>query len=202
MIIEHAGKRPHIDTSAYVAPNATICGNVTIGKNARIMFGAQIIAENSPIQIGENCIILENAVVRATYEHPVRIGSNTLIGPHAHIAGCVIEDNVFLATGTSVFHGAIVKRGSEVRVNGIVHLRTIVPENTIIPIGWIAVGDPMQVFSPDRHDEIWEIQRTLAFNKHVYGISAEQDSARMLVQLCRVMSERLAAHSSDKIVSA
>ncbi len=95
MIIEHLGKRPEIDKSAYIAPNATICGEVSIGKNTRIMFGAQIIGESSPIEIGENCIILENAVIRGTNGLPVKLGDNCLVGPNAHLAGCTIENNVF-----------------------------------------------------------------------------------------------------------
>ena len=170
MIIEHLEVKPKIDQSAYIAPNATICGKVTIGKNTRIMFGAQIIAESSPIEIGENCIILENAVIRGTKDLPVKIGDNCLVGPNAHLVGCTIEENVFLATGVSIFHGAIIKKGSEIRVNGVVHIKTVFPENETLPIGWVAVGNPMKMFSPDKHNEIWEIQKESNFSGLVYDI--------------------------------
>jgi carbonic anhydrase/acetyltransferase-like protein (isoleucine patch superfamily) len=163
MIIQHKNKQPDIDQSSYIAPNALICGDVFIGKNVRIMFGAQIIAENSAIIIGDNCIVLENAVIRGTGNHPVNIGCNCLIGPQSHLAGCTLEDNVFIATGASVFHGALVKKGAEVRINGVVHLKTVVPENKTVPIGWIAVGNPMKLFSPDKHQEIWDIQKPKIF---------------------------------------
>jgi len=200
MLIEHSGKRPKIDPSTYVAPNATICGDVTIGKNSRIMFGAQIIAESSSIEIGDNCIILENAVIRGTKDLPVSIGSNCLVGPNSHLAGCTIENNVFLATGVSIFHGAIIKQGAEIRVNGVVHLKTVFPENEILPIGWIAVGNPMQMFSPDMHDEIWEIQKKLNFPKLVYDIPAREATFRLNKQLCEKMSQRLHEHTSDRII--
>lgn len=200
MIIEHSGKRPKIDPSAYVAPNAAICGDVTIGKNTRIMFGAQIIAESSPIEIGDNCIILENAVIRGTKDLPVTIGNNCLVGPNSHLAGCTIENNVFLATGVSIFHGAIIKQGAEIRVNGVVHLKTVFPENEMLPIGWVAVGNPMQMFSPDMHDEIWEIQKKLNFPKLVYDIPAREATFRLNKQLCEKMSERLHEHKSDRIL--
>ncbi len=202
MIIEHSGKRPKIDESAYVAPNATICGDVTVGKNTRIMFGAQIIAESNSIEIGENCIILENAVIRGAKDLPVKIGNNCLVGPNAHLAGCTIENNVFLATGVSIFHGAIIKKGSEIRVNGVVHLKTVFPENETLPIGWIAVGNPMQMFSPDKHYEIWEIQKKLNFPKLVYDISVRVESFELNKQLCETMSERLNEHKSDRILNA
>lgn len=200
MIIEHLGKKPTIDKSAYIAPNATICGDVTIGKNTRIMFGAQIIAESSPIVIGDNCIVLENAVIRGTHNLPVSIGNNCLVGPNSHLAGCTIEDNVFLATGVSIFHGATIKSGSEIRVNGVVHLKTIFPENKVLPIGWVAVGNPIKMFSPDKHDEIWEIQKKSNFPKLVYGISKQEKLKSMNKQLCETMVERLGKHQSDRIL--
>lgn len=202
MIIEHLGKRPIIDETAYIAPNATICGDVTIGKNTRIMFGVQIIAENSSIRIGNNCIVLENAVIRGTYELPVTIQDNCLIGPNSHLAGCTIEENVFLATGVSIFHGARIKKGAEIRVNGIVHLRTIFPENETLPIGWVAVGSPMQMFSPDKHKEIWEIQKKLDFPNLVYNISKRDDLGHINKQLCYTMSKRLKEHKNDTIIES
>ena len=201
MIIKHQDKTPKIDRTAYIAPNAVICGDVTIGKNVRVMFGAQIIAENSPITIGDHCIILENAVLRGTYDHPLSVGENCLIGPNTHITGCTVEDQVFIATGASVFHGALLKKGVEVRVNGIVHLKTVVPENKTIPINWIAVGNPMQLFPLEKHDEIWAVQKTLHFNDAVYGIDHAKDNAALMSGVCKVMSERLASHKNDIVIN-
>lgn len=135
MILTHLGKTPRIDPSAYVAPNAVVCGNVTIGAGCRILFGAQIIAEGGSIEIGKECIVMENAVLRAGERHPLRIGSNCLIGPNSHVVGCSIDDEVFVATGTAVFHGARLGKGSEVRVNAVVHLKTRLPAGSTVPIG-------------------------------------------------------------------
>jgi len=198
MIISHADKTPIIDSSAYIAPNAVICGDVSIGKNVRIMFGAQIIAENSSIVIGDNCIVLENAVIRGTENFPVTIGTNCLIGPNTHLAGCTLENNVFVATGASVFHGATLKNECEVRINGVVHLKTVVPENATVPINWIAVGNPAHILSPDKHDEIWAIQKELQFPKTVYGVdrpASEENSS--MPSICDVMSKRLESHKND-----
>ena len=200
MIIKHQGKTPQIDNTAYVAPNAVICGDVTIGKNTRVMFGAQVIAENSPVNIGNNCIVLENAVIRGTYDHPVVIGDNCLVGPNAHIAGCRIDDNVFIATGVSIFHGSHIKKGAEIRVNGVVHLKTVVPENTTVPIGWIAVGDPMKMFPPEKHDELWAIQKQLDFPSSVYGLERTEKNESLMPGLCKVMSERLSDHINDELI--
>lgn len=200
MIIKHLGKEPVVDKSSFIAPNAVLCGEVSIGKNVRIMYGAQIIAESSQVTIGDNCIILENAVVRGTTSFPVSVGNNCLIGPNAHLAGCTVKDNVFIATGASVFHGAVLKNGSEVRINGVVHLKTVLPEDTFVPINWIAVGDPVQILPPDKHDDIWIIQKPLNFPQTVYGIDRLADGeSNNMAEICRVMSERLASHFSDRL---
>jgi carbonic anhydrase/acetyltransferase-like protein (isoleucine patch superfamily) len=131
MLLSHLGRTPQVDLSAYVAPTATVCGDVVVGANCRIMHAASIIAEGGRIEIGECCVILENAVVRSTARHSTRVGSHCLVGPNAHLAGCVIEDEVFIATGAAIFHGAQVGRGSEVRINGVVHLRSRLQPGTL-----------------------------------------------------------------------
>ena len=118
----------------------------------------------------------------------------------AHLAGCTIEENVFLATGVSIFHGATIKKGSEIRVNGVVHLKTLFPENETLPIGWIAVGNPMQMFPPDKHDEIWEIQKKLNFSNLVYNIPKKENIMDLNKTLCKTMSERLNEHKNDTII--
>ena len=180
MILKHLNKSPVIHHSAYIAPTATICGDVQIGKDTCILFGASIIAEGGSIEIGENCIILEHAVVRSSDHHQTRIGNNTLLGPHTHVVGCTLEDNVFIATGASIFHGAHVGARSEVRINGVVHLRTVLPPDTVVPINWVAVGDPATILPPQRHDEIWRIQKPLNFPTFVYGVRrAEKGKTNM-----------------------
>src|SRR5256885_1654492 len=74
MILEHGGKRPRIHASAYVAPNATICGEVSVGAESRVLFGAVLTAESGPVTVGERCIIMENAVIRGVAHHPASLG--------------------------------------------------------------------------------------------------------------------------------
>src|SRR5207237_9728669 len=83
MILEHGGKRPRIHASAYVAPNATICGDVTVGAESRVLFGAVLTAESGPVTIGERCIIMENAVIRGAAHNPASLGHPVPAGPHA-----------------------------------------------------------------------------------------------------------------------
>ncbi|NIM90176.1 MAG: gamma carbonic anhydrase family protein [Candidatus Aminicenantes bacterium] len=200
MILEHLGNKPRIHPSAYVAPTATVCGNVEIGKESRILFGASIIAEGGSIKIGSNCIILENAAVRSTLKYSTHIGDHTLIGPHAHLVGCRIEECVFIATGASIFHGAYIGRGSEVRINGIVHLKTKLLPNTTIPIGWIAVGSPAHIFPPHEHDKIWAIQEPLNFPLSVYGVERPPAGETSMLEITAKLSKWLGTHKDDVIL--
>lgn len=200
MLISHLGKSPVIGESAFIAPNAAICGDVKIGKNTRIMYGASIVAEGGTIEIGDNCVVLENAVLRSTAKHSLKIGNEVLIGPQAHVVGCTVEDCVFIATGTSIFHGAKLCKGSEVRINGVVHIKTILPENEVVPIGWVAVGNPVKILPPDKHDEIWAAQKPLNFPEYVYGVDREREADNTMHKVMEMMVNRLGAHNDDEII--
>ena len=184
MILAHLGKSPRIDPTAYVAPNAVVCGDVTIGADCRILFGVQIIAEGGSIAIGRECIVMENAVLRAGARHS------------PHVVGCAIADEVFIATGAAVFHGARLGKGCEVRVNGVVHLKTRVPAGATVPIGWVAVGDPASILPPDQRDRIWEIQKPLNFPLTVYGLEREEAD---MVKITRRLVAALGSHRDDSL---
>lgn len=197
MLIKHLGKVPRIDPTAYVAPGATVCGDVSVGPGCRILHGAQVVAESGSISIGTECIVMENAVLRSSERHPLSVGDHCLIGPGAHVVGCTIEDEVFVATGAAIFHSAHLGKGCEVRIHGVVHLRTRLSPGEVVPIGWIAVGDPARILPPDRHDEIWKIQEPLNFPLTVYGFErAEAD----MTKITRRLSESLGAHVADELV--
>ena len=200
MIIKYGDHSPHIDPDAWVAPDATVCGDVTIGAGTRIMHGARLVAEaGGSIRIGRNCIVLENAVVRATANHPCTIGDHCLVGPNSHVVGAEIGDEVFIATGAAVFHGAVVGERAEIRINGTVHLRSRLEAGATVPIGWIAVGDPAEILPPDRHDAIWALQKPLDFPGFVYGF--DRETPDLMRAVTARLSERLGVHRSETIVS-
>jgi carbonic anhydrase/acetyltransferase-like protein (isoleucine patch superfamily) len=197
MLISHLGKKPEIHASAYIAPTATICGDVKIGPKCRVMHGVSIIAEGGKIVIGEHCIILENAVVRSNANHSAIIGNFCLIGPNAHIVGCIIEDEVFIATGAAIFHGARLGKGAQVRINAIVHLKSYLEPGALVPIGWIAVGNPAKLFSTGQHEEIWKIQEPLNFPLTVYGFDRPEATMRNITQR---LAENLGSHLEDIVI--
>jgi len=85
---------------------------------------------------------MENAVIRGTARHPALLGDHVLVGPRAYLSGCTVESNVFLAAGSTVFNGAVIGPRTVVRVNGVVYIKTVLPADSLVPIGWVAVGDP------------------------------------------------------------
>ncbi len=199
MLLEHRGKRPRIHECAYVAPTATICGDVTVGANSRVLFGAVVTAEGGAVEIGAECIVMENAVVRGTPKHPVRIGDHVLVGPRAYLTGCTVEDNVFLATGSAVSNGAVIGAGSEVRINGVVHLKTVLPEDSLVPIGWVAVGEPAEILPPHEHERIWALQEPLDFPGTVFGVE-RGPAETMMPEVTRRYARGLWGHAEDRAV--
>lgn len=198
MQFEHLGARPRIHPDAVVAPTAVISGDVEIGAGCQILHGAVLTAEGGPITLGTHVIVMENALIRASAAHPVHIGSHVLVGPTASISGATISDEVFLATGIRVFNGARIGARSEVRIGAIVHLRTVVQPDAVVPIGWVAVGDPAQMLSPDRHEEIWALQKELDFPGFVFGL--DRETPDLMIQLTERYGAALARHAEDRRV--
>jgi carbonic anhydrase/acetyltransferase-like protein (isoleucine patch superfamily) len=170
MLLEHRGRRPVVPESAYVAPSAVLCGAVVLGEGSRVLHGAVLTAENGEVHLGQNSVVMENALVRGRADHPALIGDAVLVGPHAHVNGATVEDEVFIATGAALFPGSVAGARAELRINSVLQVNSRLQPGTVLPIGWIAVGDPAQLFSPDRHEELWEIQRGLDFPGTVYGV--------------------------------
>jgi carbonic anhydrase/acetyltransferase-like protein (isoleucine patch superfamily) len=200
MLIAHEGKGPTIAPSAYVAPTAVVCGDVTIGDDSRILFNAVVTAEGGPVEIGSRCIVMEHALVRGRTGHATQIGENVLVGPHAHVNGALVHENAFLATGVSVFPGARIGARAEIRINGVVHVNTALPPDATVPIGWVAVGDPAHIFPPDAHDEIWTIQERLDFPETVFGLPRPPAGETVMPEAMKRYAERFGRHRSDKLL--
>lgn len=182
---------PRIHPTARIASTALIEGDVRIGAHSRVLHGAVLTAGDGAIELGEHSIVMEQAVLRSTARFPLVIGDHCLIGPHVSVSGAHIGPEVFLATGATVFPGAVLGRGSEVRIHGVVHVRTILPDGATVPIGWVAAGDPAELFSPDRHDELWAVQRDLDFPGFVFGI--DRDAPDAMVRLTERYADALLA---------
>src|SRR3954451_9688287 len=163
MRLEHRGSAPQVDPTAYVAPTAVLCGDVRVGPDARVLFGAVLTAEDGTVDVGARCVMMETALLRGRAQHPVRLGDDVLVGPHAHLNGTLVGDGCFLATGASLFPGSRLGRDVEGRIHGVVHANTVLGDGALVPIGWVAVGGPSQPPPRGAHDEIWAVQEGLDF---------------------------------------
>jgi len=131
MIIEFDRKIPNVHDSVYVAPGANIIGEVVIGKNSSVWFGAVIRGDESLITIGENSNVQDNAVIHSDKGEPVLIGNNVTIGHNAVIHSCEIKDNSVIGMGAVVLNGAIISEGAIVAAGSVIKSNTFVPENTL-----------------------------------------------------------------------
>ena len=198
MLLEHRGRRPVVPESAYVAPSAVLCGAVVLGERARVLHGAVLSAEDGEVRTGSDVVVMENALVRGRASHPVVIGRHVVVGPHAHLNGVVVEDDAFIATGAALFPGARVGAGAEVRIHGVVHVNSVLPPGGLVPIGWVAVGDPARVLGPDRHEEIWAIQETLDFPGTAFGLP--RDTPDLPAEATRRYAELFGRHRGDRVL--
>jgi carbonic anhydrase/acetyltransferase-like protein (isoleucine patch superfamily) len=186
----HAGSgRPLVHPSAEIAASAIIEGDVSIGAGSCIMHGAKILSQGGPVEIGAECIVMENAVVRGTAAHPCRVGDRVLIGPHAHVSGAQIGDAVFVATGAVVMNNAKLGSGTVVQIHAVVHINTDCPPNTVVPIGHVAIGTPAQVMTAEAFAAM---SGDMGFTRTVFGFdSAGWSNAAATAEICRRYSRAL-----------
>jgi len=141
MLLEHRGRRPVVPESAYVAPSAVLCGAVVLGEGSRVLHGAVLTAEDGEVQVGANSVVMENALVRGRARHPTLLGDAVLVGPHAHVNGATVEDEVFIATGAALFPGSVAGAGAELRINSVLHVNSRLEPGTVYNV---PRGTPMR----------------------------------------------------------
>jgi carbonic anhydrase/acetyltransferase-like protein (isoleucine patch superfamily) len=131
------GKSPQIPEDCYVAENATIVGDVTMGKECSVWFNAVIRGDVHFIKMGDKVNIQDGAVIHATYQKsPTTIGNNVSIGHNAIVHGCTIKDNVLIGMGSIVMDDCVIES------NSIVAAGAVVSKNTVVESGSIYAGVP------------------------------------------------------------
>jgi carbonic anhydrase/acetyltransferase-like protein (isoleucine patch superfamily) len=201
MLVRHRGQDPIVDVSSYVAPTAVLVGDVRVGRECRLLYGAVIDAEGSSVTIGDTTIVTENAVIRATAagdrDHPVVVGDHVLVGPHATLLGCRVEPCAYIATGATVLHGATVGAGANVAVGAVVHAGSAVPSEFFVPPNTIAVGEPVEIYAPTDPGLPAAI-KALGFAERAFGVrTAWEDRLERYRQATEVRAAELASHFDD-----
>ena len=138
MILDYNGIFPRIDEKTFIAENATVVGDVVIGCESSVWFGAVVRGE-APVVIGNCCNIQDNAVLHCDFDYRLVLGNGVTVGHSAIVHGCEIGEN------TVVGMGAIVMNTAAVGKNCIIGAGAVVPEGMVIPDGSVAVGCPARV---------------------------------------------------------
>lgn len=139
LIVAHQGKRPQIAADVFIAPNATILGDVTIGAGASIWFGAVIRGDVGHIEIGPGTNVQDNVVIHVNTRHDTLIGANVTIGHGVVLEGCSIGDGALIGMNATILSESIIGAGA------LVAAGAVVKEFDVIPAHHLAAGVPARV---------------------------------------------------------
>ncbi|MDN4522539.1 gamma carbonic anhydrase family protein [Mycolicibacterium austroafricanum] len=148
LILPIAGRSPELHPDSWVAPNATVIGQVSIGAGASAWYGAILRAEAELIEIGAGANIQDGVTIHVDPGFPVRVGAGCSVGHNAVLHGCTIEDNSLVGMGAVVLNGAVVGSGS------LIAAGAVVPQGAVIPPGSMVAGVPGKVRRQLSEDEI------------------------------------------------
>ncbi len=131
-----------VDPTAFIAENATVLGDVTIGAESSIWYGAVVRGDTEAIRIGNQTNVQDLSVLHADPGFPCTLGNRVTVGHGAIVHGATVEDDVMIGMRAVVMNGAVIGAGS------IVGVGAVVTERTIIPPGSLVLGVPAQVKRP------------------------------------------------------
>ena len=153
MLIEYNGKKPEVSGKAFVAPNATLIGNVQVAENASVWFGAQLRGDLGKIVVGARSSVQDNVVI------------------HADVGGvATIEEDVIIGHG-AVLHGCTIKKGAVIGINAVVLDKAVVGEQAMVAAGsvvmpgmrisprYLASGIPARVKKEIAGDALWWVEQ-------------------------------------------
>ncbi|HEX2910012.1 MAG TPA: gamma carbonic anhydrase family protein [Chloroflexia bacterium] len=143
MLIEFNGKKPRIGQNVFIAPNATLIGDVVVEDGASIWFGAVLRADQNQIVVEAGANIQDNSVLHTNDEDgPTVVGANVTIGHNVTMEGCRIEANAVIGMNAVVLGGAVIGEGSMIGAG------SVVGAYFNVPAGHLAVGIPAAVKKP------------------------------------------------------
>ena len=142
MIIEYKDKRPQIADDTFIAPTATIIGDVIIETGANIWFGVVLRGDEHQIVIGARASIQDNTVIHTSPYNPTIVEADATIGHLVMLEGCHIKSGALIGMNATVLDGAVVGSGALVAAGSVVR------ENQVIPPEVLAAGIPAKVKGP------------------------------------------------------
>ena len=145
-------KHPQLAADTWIAPNATVIGDVRLGAGASIWWNAVLRGDNDPIVIGENSNIQDGSVLHTDEGVPMQIGANVTVGHLVMLHGCTVGDGSLIGIGSIVLNRAVIGSGSIVGAN------TLIPEGKVYPDRVLIVGSPGKVVRELSDEEVARLQ--------------------------------------------
>jgi carbonic anhydrase/acetyltransferase-like protein (isoleucine patch superfamily) len=145
---------PQVDATAFVHPDATVIGNVTLGPETTVWPQAVLRGDHGFITVGARTSVQDGVVIHTTARIPTVVGDDVVIGHLAHLESCTVHDAALIGTGSIVLHEAVIETGA------LVGAGAVVPNGMVVPTGAMALGVPAKL-RPDSVD----VAETLAIVK-------------------------------------
>ena len=153
LILPFRDVSPTIAESAWLAPNATVVGDVTLGERVSVFYGAVLRGDMDAITIGDETNLQDNVTMHVDTDTPARIGARVSVGHGAILHGCTVEDDCLIGMGATVLNRAVIGSGS------LVAAGAVVLEGTVIPPRSLVAGVPAKVRREITDDEFAKIKR-------------------------------------------
>ena len=164
MLVTFDGVTPTVDATAFVAPNATLIGRVSISAEASVFYGAVLRGDIDSISIGAGSNVQDNVAMHTDAGIQLVVGSGVSIGHNAVVHGCVIEDDCLIGMNSTILNRAVIGAGS------LVAAGAVVLEDTVIPPGSLVAGVPAKVRRPLTDEEREGVRMNA---RHYVGLAAK-----------------------------
>ncbi|MBX7181483.1 MAG: gamma carbonic anhydrase family protein [Bacteroidia bacterium] len=164
LVLPVQGKLPSFGSNCFLAPNATVVGDVSMGDDCSVWFNAVVRGDVHWIKMGNKVNVQDGAVIHCTYQKaPTSIGNNVSIGHNALVHGCTLEDNVLIGMGAIVMDNCVVE------CNSIVAAGAVLLENTRVESGSIYAGVPAKKVKQLSPEQFETLNQRIADNYVMYS---------------------------------
>ncbi|MYR62475.1 gamma carbonic anhydrase family protein [Streptomyces sp. SID625] len=139
LVMGIGGREPQVDAEAFVAPSASVIGEVVLGAGASVWYGAVLRGDVERIAVGVDSNVQDNCTLHADPTFPVSVGARVSVGHNAVVHGATVEDDCLIGMGATVLNGAVIGAGS------LVAAQALVPQGMRVPPGSLVAGVPAKV---------------------------------------------------------
>ena len=162
MILSYEDKTPIVPKSCWVAANATVVGDIVLGEECTVWYGAVLRADSCSMRIGNRCNVQDNAVFHCDKDSPLTLGEGVTVGHSAIVHGATVGDNVMVGMHATLMNHCIIGE------NSIIAAGALVKEGQVIPPNSLVVGVPAKVIRQVSPEQI-EANRAAAAHYIEYG---------------------------------